>query len=62
MFFVDYRLVVLMDVLLIDNWLVVLMKDVLVMFMKNILLVLNEDILVMFMDHILMDLFHYRSI
>lgn len=38
-----------------NDWLVVLMYNLLMMFMENILFVFNDDILVMFVNNILMD-------
>ena len=59
--FVDDRLMVLVDVFLVDDWLVVLMDDVLVMLVNNVFLVFNENILVVLVDDILMDFFHDGS-
>lgn len=51
----DDWLMVFMHVLLNNDWLVVLVDNLLMMFVKNIFLVLNNHIFVMFMDDVLMD-------
>lgn len=58
---VNNRLMVLMDVLLINDGLVVLVDNVLVMLMNNIFLVFHKNVLVMLMDNVLMNLLHNRG-
>lgn len=59
--FVDNRLMVLVDVFLVNNGLVVLMDNVLMVLVHDILLVFNENVLVVLVDDILMDFFHDRG-
>ncbi len=51
----DDWLMVLMDVLLNDHWLMMFMNNVLMMLMDNISLMFNIYILVVLVDHILMN-------
>ncbi len=58
----DDWLVMFVDVLLYDHWLMMLMDNVLMVLVDYILVVLNDNIFVMFMDNILVDLLNDGSI
>jgi len=59
MFLMNNGLMVLMDVFLIDDWLEMLMNNVLVVLVEYVLLMFHKDILVVLVDDILMDFLHY---
>jgi len=54
--FVNNGLDVVVDVLLDDDWLMVLMNHLLMVLMDDVLLMFNEHVLVVFVDHVLVDL------
>jgi hypothetical protein len=61
MLFVNHGLDVLVDMLLMDDWLVSLMENVLVMLMEHVFLVLDQDILMTLVNYVLMDFLNNRS-
>lgn len=60
MLFVNNWLMVFVDVLFDDHWLMMFMNDFLMMFVENIFSVFNDNVLVMFVDHILMNFLNNR--
>ena len=54
MLLVNNWLMVFVDVLFNDHWLMMFMDDFLMMFVENIFLVFHNDIFVMFVDYVLM--------
>jgi len=61
-FLMDHWLVVLVDMLFNDHWLMMFMNNILMMLMNYIFVMFHNDILVVLVDHILVNFFHDGSI